>query len=57
MARKKAQARPLPKKPDRDHLDQLLDDALKGTFPASDPVAISMVEDDDAKRVADKRKT
>jgi hypothetical protein len=57
MARKKAQARPLPKKPDRDHLDQLLDDALKGTFPASDPVAISMVEDDDARRVADKRKT
>jgi len=24
------------------HLDQLLDEALKGTFPASDPVAIAL---------------
>jgi hypothetical protein len=28
-----------PKNPDQEHLDELLDAALAGTFPASDPVA------------------
>jgi hypothetical protein len=28
-----------PKEPDQAHLDDLLDAALAGTFPASDPVA------------------
>ena len=28
-----------PKKQDEAHLDDLLDDALAGTFPASDPVS------------------
>ncbi|HEY8265562.1 MAG TPA: hypothetical protein VIG03_03255 [Steroidobacteraceae bacterium] len=28
-----------PKDPDQEHLDDLLDAALAGTFPASDPVA------------------
>jgi hypothetical protein len=32
------------------HIDQLLDEALKATFPASDPVAISI------EREADERK-
>jgi hypothetical protein len=27
---------------EREHLDALLDDALRNTFPASDPVAISI---------------
>jgi hypothetical protein len=30
---------PKPKDPDQAHLDELLDAALAGTFPASDPVA------------------
>jgi hypothetical protein len=42
------------KKPDRAHLEKLLDEALKGTFPASDPVAIDVVEQADEKTVADK---
>ena len=40
------------KKPQRAsaaHIDELLDEALKGTFPASDPVAI------DVERGADER--
>jgi ankyrin repeat protein len=28
--------------PGRDHLEQLLDQALEATFPASDPVAVSL---------------
>jgi hypothetical protein len=42
------------KKPDRAHLEKLLDEALKGTFPASDPVAINVVEQADTKTVAEK---
>jgi len=29
------------------HIDDLLDEALKGTFPASDPVAIGVTSQDD----------
>ena len=36
------------KEPDRAHLEKLLDEGLKGTFPASDPVAIDIVERADA---------
>ena len=31
------------KESDRAHLEKLLDEGLKGTFPASDPVAIDIV--------------
>ncbi len=40
--------------PDRAHLEKLLDEALKGTFPASDPIAIDVAEPADEKTVADK---
>jgi len=33
-----------PKKPDDAHLDDLLDEALAGTFPASDPVSALYAE-------------
>ena len=33
-----------PKKPDDAHLDDLLDAALAGTFPASDPVSALYAE-------------
>ena len=39
LARKKAQKRPAATTA---HLDELLDEALKATFPASDPIAIDV---------------
>jgi hypothetical protein len=33
-----------PKKPEESHLDDLLDEALAGTFPASDPVSALYAE-------------
>jgi hypothetical protein len=42
------------KKPEREHLEKLLDEALKGTFPASDPVAIDIIEQPEGKAVADR---
>ena len=38
LAQKKTQKRPAAATA---HLDDLLDEALKGTFPASDPIAIN----------------
>ncbi len=42
------------KQPDRAHLEGLLDEALKETFPASDPVAIDIAEHTYARTIADK---
>jgi hypothetical protein len=36
---KSAQDEAVSRKPDKSHLDDLLDAALAGTFPASDPVS------------------
>lgn len=49
MAKQDKHSAPPRKKPERDHIDELLDEALKGTFPASDPVAISFGEQADPK--------
>jgi hypothetical protein len=47
----------LPRKgPGREHLEKLLDEALKGTFPASDPVAIDIIDEPVEKRGADRPK-
>ena len=35
-------AQPKSMSPETDHLNELLDEALKETFPASDPVAITV---------------
>jgi hypothetical protein len=51
--RRKKQSPPLLLPDDRDHVDRLLDEALQGTFPASDPVAIS--GDRIAERTSSKR--
>jgi hypothetical protein len=33
--------RPVAGRPDRDHLEKLLDQALADSFPASDPIAVN----------------
>ena len=33
--------RPVAARPDRDHLEKLLDQALADSFPASDPIAVN----------------
>jgi hypothetical protein len=33
--------RPAAARPDRDHLEKLLDQALADSFPASDPIAVN----------------
>lgn len=39
----------------KNHLDELLDEALLGTFPASDPLAISIEQPPLRKRKSDRK--
>jgi hypothetical protein len=39
---KKGEKQPEMTQAELDHMDKLLDEALRGTFPSSDPVAISI---------------
>lgn len=38
---------PDPKTPDETHLDELLDEALEDSFPASDPPSMTQPQDPD----------
>jgi hypothetical protein len=54
MSTNKKSKRPAVIPPGRDHLDELLDQALSQSFPASDPVAIDF--DSPADRMANRKR-